>query len=79
MYCAVIAGLVALTVFAGAKLPARVLGFTFGQLYVVGGGFAALMAVCWWAASSRVGLGMYLMVGGSIAVAVGAVLAERRG
>ena len=73
VYCLIVAGMVALTTFAGASPPARVLGFRTSQLYVVLGVFASVMAICWYAAVSPRGFGLYLMIGGSIAVAVGAI------
>jgi hypothetical protein len=75
---AVVAGvLVALTLFANVKLPAEVLGFTWNQIYLVLGFFATLMGLFWAVAADDKGAGLWLILLGSIAVLVGAVLVER--
>jgi hypothetical protein len=77
LYSAAVAVLVALTRFASVALPERVLGFTWPQLYLALGFFASLMALGWLVAADDVGAGLFIMLIGSVAVLVGAVLAER--
>lgn len=77
LYAVIVGVLVALTLFANVKLPTNVLGFSWNQIYLVLGFFASLMALFWLVAAEDVGAGLWLMLLGSIAVLVGAVLSER--
>ena len=77
LYAVVAAVLVGLTLFANVKLPPNVLGFGWNQIYLVLGFFATLMALFWAVAADDTGAGLWVMLLGSIAVVVGAVLVER--
>ena len=69
--------LVALTRFANVKLPGNVLGFTWNQIYLVLGFFAALMALFWIPVPDDTGIGLWIMLLGSLAVVAGAVMNGR--
>jgi hypothetical protein len=71
---------VALTKFAGVKLPASVLGFTWEQVHLVLGAMAALMAVGWLFTDYLYGdkqVGAWFEILGGIALVVGAVMLQR--
>ena len=73
----VVAGLhIALTKFANVDLPERLLDFTWAQIHLVLAGFAAVVMIAWLVTSDTVdkGIGFWLLLLGSIALAVGAVL-----
>ena len=76
----VMAVLVALTKFANVTLPSQVLGFTWDQIYLVLGFFAALYAVAWLIrnkAGADFGIGFWLILIGALASLVGAILLQR--
>ena len=77
IYSAAVAVLVALTRFANVNLPDRVVGFTWPQIYLALGFFASLMALFWLIAAEDVGIGLWLMLLGSVAVLAGAFLTAR--
>jgi drug/metabolite transporter (DMT)-like permease len=77
IYATVVGVLVALKTFGNVNLPAQVLGFTWNQLFLVLGFFAALMSLFWLVAAENTGVGLLLMLIGSVAVAVGAFLTEK--
>jgi hypothetical protein len=77
IYAVVMALQVALTRLAGLGLPDRVAGFTWEQVHLVLGVFAALMALFWLAAVEDTGAGMFLMLIGAGACAVGAFMIQR--
>lgn len=69
---------VVLTKFAGVKLPASVLGFTWEQLHLVVGAMAALMAVGWlFTDYGDKQIGAWFEILGGIALVVGAVMLQR--
>jgi hypothetical protein len=74
IYCVAVGVLVALSRFANVNLPAQVLGFTWSQIHLVLGIFAALMALCWIPVLDEKGAGLWVLVVASLAVAVGAVM-----
>jgi hypothetical protein len=78
LYGVVMALHIALTKYASVKLPDRVAGFTWEQVHLVLGIFAAVMGIGWLA--TDIGdkkLGFFLIFIGSIALAVGAVMLQR--
>lgn len=73
---------VALTAFANVNLPARPLGFTWNQIHLALGAQALIMMLCFLVRDNSVldfGIGFWLMLLGSIALVVGAVMREREG
>ena len=69
---------VVLTKFAGVKLPASVLGFTWEQLHLAVGAMAALMAVGWlFTDYGDKQIGAWFEILGGIALVVGAVMLQR--
>ena len=69
---------VALTKFAGVKLPASVLGFTWEQVHLALGAMAALMAVGWlFTDYGDKQVGAWFEILGGIALVVGAVMLQR--
>lgn len=73
----ILAGLhIVLTTFANVDLPERVLDFTWSQIHLALAGFCALVMVFWLVASDwpDKGIGFYLLLLGSIALVVGAVM-----
>lgn len=76
LYGVVMALHVALTKFASVDLPDRIVGFTWEQLHLVLGFFAALMSLFWLVAAEDTGAGLWLMLLGSIALVVGAVMLQ---
>jgi hypothetical protein len=77
VYAIAAAIVVALHRFAGVDLPDRVLGFSWNQIYLVLGFFAALMALFWLVTAEDTGVGLFLLLLSSIAVTTGAVLVEK--
>jgi hypothetical protein len=72
--------LVALTKYANVNLPDRPLGFTWEQIYLVLGFFAALYAIAYLLVDKGgfdFGVGYWLILVGCIASLVGAVLLQR--
>ena len=67
---------VALVQFANVNLPEKILDFTWSQIHLVLAGFCALVMVFWLVASDwpDKGIGFYLLLLGSIALVVGAVM-----
>lgn len=68
---------VALTKFADTNVPARVMGMTWDQVHLALGSFAALTMLCFLIRSIdpvERGIGLFLMLLGSVALAVGAVM-----
>ena len=69
---------VVLTKFAGVKLPASVLGFTWEQVHLALGAMAALMAIGWlFTDYGDKQVGAWFEILGGIALVVGAVLLQR--
>jgi len=69
---------VVLTKFAGVKLPASVLGFTWEQVHLALGAMAALMAVgCRFTDYGDKQVGAWFEILGGIALVVGAVMLQR--
>jgi hypothetical protein len=76
----IMAAQIALTKFAHVDLGARPLGFTWEQIHLVLGFFAALLAVCWLVTSKRgldFGIGFWFILIACIAALVGAILLWR--
>jgi hypothetical protein len=72
--------LVALTKFANMNLPSQVLGFTWDQIYLILGFFAALYAVAWLIRNKGgldFGIGFWFILIGALASLVGAILLQR--
>ncbi len=70
---------VAVAKFTSAQLPARVLTFTWEQLLVALGFFAALLSVCYSVVDkggADFGFGYYFVLIGAIGLAVGAVMLQ---
>jgi hypothetical protein len=77
---AVAAGVLVLVRVLGAEVPDRVVSFSRAQLVLVCGGFAALQSLAFLVvdhAGADFGIGFWLMLLGSLAVLVGAVLLFR--
>ena len=69
---------VALTAFAKVNVPERVLGFSWNQIHLLLGAQAFLMMLAWLITDGPdKGIGFWLMLLGSIALVVGAVLRDR--
>jgi hypothetical protein len=77
IYCVVMAVQIALTRFASTALPERVAGFTWEQVHLVLGFFAALMALFWLVAADDTGGGLWLILLGAAACLAGAVMLQR--
>jgi hypothetical protein len=80
VYGVAMAGQIALDRFANVEMPDRVFDFTWEQLHLLLGVFAAVMAVAWLFAADHKELGFWVLLTGSVAAAVGAFMlqAERR-
>jgi hypothetical protein len=71
---------IGLSAFANVQFPARIAGFTWEQIHLVLGLFAVLVAIGYLLVDkggADFGFGFYLMLLGSIALLVGAVLINR--
>jgi len=69
---------IALTKFAGVKLPESVLGFTWEQVHLALGLMAGLMALGWLLTDyGDKQIGMWFEILGGIALVVGAVMLQR--
>ena len=80
IFAVIIGVLVALTKFANMRLPDRIAGFTWDQIYLVLGFFAALYAVAYLLVDKGAydyGIGFWLVLIGCIASFVGAILLQR--
>ncbi len=77
LYGVVMALQVALTKFANVSLPDRVLSFTWEQVHLVLGVFAALMAVFWLVAAEDKGIGVFLVLLGAGAACAGAFIIQK--
>jgi hypothetical protein len=80
IFTVISAVLIALTKFANVQLPERVLSFTWTQIYLVLGFFAALYAVAFLITDKSgrsFGIGFWLILIGCVASLVGAILLLR--
>lgn len=77
IYGVIMGAEVALTKLAQVELPTRVAGFTWEQIHLLLGFFAALMAITWLFAVTSRGAGLWLLLVGSIGSLVGAVLLQQ--
>lgn len=77
LYVVVMAVQVVLARFTGVRLPDRVAGFTWEQVHLVLGIFAALMALFWLIPVDDTGAGLILMLLGAAAACVGAFMLQR--
>jgi hypothetical protein len=78
LYGVLMALQVALTKFAGVKLPPSVGGFTWEQVHLALGAMAALMAVGWLLTDyGDKQIGAWFEILGGIALVVGAVMLQR--
>jgi hypothetical protein len=69
---------VALTKFANVNLPDRVASFTWEQVHLMLGLFALLMSIGWLISGlDDTGIGFWLLLLGSVGLAVGAVMLQR--
>lgn len=73
----IMAGHILLTQLAGVNLPARVLGFTWAQIHLVLGLYAALLAIGWLimgpsGVDKKIGLWLSVLAG--LALLVGAIM-----
>jgi hypothetical protein len=71
---------VAATRFGNVRFPERVLGFTWPQVHLVLGSFAALLALCYLVLDKGVmsfGLGYWIVLLGCLGLVTGAVMLER--
>jgi hypothetical protein len=69
---------IAIVKFAGASLPERIAGFTWEQIHLVLAVMALLMSVGWLISGfPSKGIGFWLLLLGSIALTVGAVMLQR--
>jgi hypothetical protein len=76
-YGVIMALQVALTKFAGVKLPESVLGFTWEQVHLVLGAMAGLMAIGWLLTDrGNKQVGEWFEILGGIALVVGAVMLQ---
>jgi hypothetical protein len=76
----IMAAQVALTAFANANLPRRVLGFTWDQIHVAFGFQATVTMVAFFVRDKTIldfGIGFFLMLLASIALLVGAIMRQR--
>jgi hypothetical protein len=80
IYGVLMAGQIALTRFAKVQMPDDVAGFTWAQLQLVLGKFAALMALFWLIAMPNREIGIWLLTLGALGAFGGALLlqTERR-
>ena len=79
-YLNVVAGLIVALGALGVDLPDRVATFTRAQVLLVCGGFATLQSLAFLVVDNGVadlGIGFYLMLLGSVAVLVGAIMISR--
>lgn len=78
LYGVIMAAQIALTKYAGVKLPDTLVGYTWEQVHLVVGLLAGFMAVGWLITDIHgKGIGYWLEVLGGIALAVGAVMMQR--
>ena len=80
VFALVMATQVAARRFAGVRFPDQVLGFTWAQVHLVLGSFAALLALCYLVADKGVmsfGFGYWIMLIGCLGLATGAVMFRR--
>jgi hypothetical protein len=80
LFVVVMAAHIALTKFAHIALPPRLLSFTWEQIHVALGFFAALSAVAWLVRSKypySFGIGFWFILAACIAALVGAVMLQR--
>jgi len=66
--------------FGNVQFPDRVLGFTWPQVHVALGSFAALLAVCYLVSDKGImsfGIGYWIVLLGCLGLATGAVMLER--
>jgi hypothetical protein len=78
IYGIVMGAQIAIVKFAGASLPQRVAGFTWEQIHLALAVFALLMSLGWLISGlSHKGAGFWLLLVGSIALVVGAVMLQR--
>jgi hypothetical protein len=71
---------VAVTRFADVRFPDRVLSFTWPQIHLVLGSFAALLALCYLVvdrSGKSFGFGYWIMLAGCLGLVSGAVMLER--
>ncbi len=76
----VMAGVVALTVFAGVSLPAEILGFTWKQIHLALAFFAALLMLGFLIVdkgSLDLGIGYFFMLLGAAGLLAGAIMLQR--
>jgi hypothetical protein len=76
----VMATQVAAARFANVRFPDRVMGFTWPQVHLVLGSFAALLALCYLVVDKGVmsfGVGYWIVLLGCLGLVTGAVLLER--
>ena len=75
----VMAAQIAVTKWASVRLPEHVLGFTWEQIHVALGLFAALLAICYLIVDkggADFGFGFFLVLIGAIGLAVGAIMLQ---
>jgi hypothetical protein len=77
IYSGAVALLVVLSRLGNVRFAPRVMGFAWPQLYFVLGLLAAVMALCWVLAAESNERGLYVMLVGSVLVALGARLSRR--
>ncbi len=80
IFVVIMAVQIALTKFANVNLPERIAGFTWLQIHLILGFFAALYAVAWLIASNRgldKGIGFWFILAACIAALVGAILLSK--
>ena len=66
IYTIAVGGVVAVRRYLGADLPERVGPFTWPQLFVVVAAFGTLMAAAWLVAIDQRGVGLWVMLAGSL-------------
>jgi hypothetical protein len=75
----VMAAQIAVTKWTSVRLPEHVLGFTWEQIHVALGLFAALLAICYLIVDrfgADFGFGFFLVLIGAIGLAVGAIMLQ---
>jgi hypothetical protein len=78
IYGIIMAAQIALTKFANVHIAGRVAGFTWEQIHLVLGLFALLMSLGWIVSGiDEKGLGLWLLLLGSVGLVVGAVMLQR--
>jgi hypothetical protein len=78
IYGVLMAAQIALTKYANVNLPDRVAGFTWEQVHLLLAAFALLMSLGWLISGiDDKGIGLWLLLLGSIALVVGAVMLQR--